>query len=1171
MVDPLGMVTGPGLSAGRWGFLRSTPHWRAARVVRRQLRARGIRVHLGQLRHAYRESRLLDALQSGDEEAYERAVDRLSRVSLMTGQGETSNPRLLASLGRHAYTRTDFGAGLTILSVDADRAQQNSRGRGAMSHDEVLRRYSPTVRQGLVELGSHLGEDVIRVGRELCGRDRIEILRDWLTSAPPWLPEDPRLCTWLAELALATSSNDAAVAAAWFDRAIALGGSPRAYLKVRRFYTRDDAKDDRFRDELSDVLSEPLVRAVGPTDTSVDRVALLDQWVATSAAQRAFKSLLRTQLLQARGDYDEAIEEGREAYEAEGYLGAGLIAAEALLRRSFTDPRRTHGADIATALTLTTSIRADQTSWGLDSGHALALTVRAQMALADFDAAWALIAPGSDTTDVERDHREVREVQVTLLVELGRLSEARAIIDDSFPRSLRLQVDARAAELALDTDTSTRLWSEVIDETDDLTQKAGLCLRLAMQGQVHPWVGELRRLNPEIADEVELIAALFSGADGAELRARSLVQSSMRVAHALVARYIDLGRSADAAHFAERAAEKWNIADDWLRAAISRLQLGENDKAAVLATRALSAGGDRWGDRERGHLLLLQTAYESRDWLAATLAAENLLSENPGHVDARWAAVNAQMNLGELEGARRTFTSHPEALTPRSAVEASRWLSLFSIYGIELAPVTDAVEVIRRFSDDVDVRSRAAAALLEAPLGALPEGFATEAVLNELQATYPEDPRFQMISGTGLDSAEEILDRLDEAVGHGPDLSEVEHAIARGTVPVGAASVLGGRSFTELLIRLRRAPRFAGPLAGVDEVSFARRALTEQTVVDTTALLTLALLGADHAAHVLPTISAPRTATEQLLDARQAEHAMSRSSEMVFVPSTDTRSRHVVVTDTATLERDSELIAEILALFRQTERGDGAGKLPGPLNALSRVAGPWVSALSLAAETGAPFWCDDAATRRLALGAGVEAFGTPALLQALGENLTLGDERDAVNAMLVHRYTVGVPFTPTVFELAMELDGWQPLGVGVALRHGGPDEAAAKITLMQAALDRAADESRPDSLHEWSRILGEFVGDLDIGDRRFDNLVRVARTLLAQAWQTSFTLPFVAAGLRQAAAGDWSEVLTESIRAMRRDLVSSHGHQVASNYLLGLVRGLPEEDRHRAVGVVLER
>lgn len=1172
MVDPIGIVTGPGLAAGRWGFLRLTPHWRAARTVRRQLQDQRLAADLRLLRQTLRKSGLLEALQSGNDSALQRAAGRLKEVPLRTANGVTHDGELLARLGRLAYTRTsDPAVGLTMLAADAERARQAEADRGLTSFESALEAYSLPLRASAAELRSILGESAVRVVRELSGSERLTSLRDWTTSPPPWLPADARLYAWLAELTQATSSNDGAVAAAWFGRAIDFGGSPRAYLKLRRFYAHDDHSDSRFLDELADVLGEPLVQAVGPTDAPPNRLEVLDRWRPTTAAQWAFRSLLRTQLLEAQGEYDQAIAEGQAAFQDHGHLAAGLNAAVALLRRSYTDPRRTHGTDIASALALASTVRAQQIEWGLDSGRALAITVRAHMALANTGAAWALISPDSDATDIERRNREVREAQVSLLVEFGRLAEARTIVDDSFPHRLRLQIEAREAELAFDTDTSIRLWSEVVDETDDLTEKASFCLRLAMQGQLHPWVAELRELNAEVANEVELIAELYSGSESAENRARALIQDNMRVAHALIARYMDTHRTADVAHFAERAAEKWNIADDWLRAAIGRIQLGEQAKAATLASRALTAGGTSWGDRERAYLILIEAAYRSRNWVEAVLAAEGLLVEVPDHEDARWAVVGAHAHTGELDSAYTALAAHPGPLSPRTTAEAALWLDLFRVHGTDLAPVADAVEVIRQFSDDSAIRTKAVPSLLLAPLGELPASFSTETILSELQEKYPDDPGFEVLAGLDTDDADELLDLMDQALGPLPDFSDLEKGLARGTTPIGAASLLGGKTYTEVLIRSKQRARFAGSLDGVDEISIARRALTQPTVVDTTALLTLALLGTEHSALILPAVPALRTAVEQLMDARQAQQTMSRSGEMTFIPTSGSRSRTVIFTDAATLQRDAELVDDILGLFRQTERADVPSALSGKLPQLQALSGAWTSALSLAADTAAALWCDDAATRRLALELGVEAFGTPALLQAIAEATPMGEAQGAIAAKLVHLYTVGVPFDPAVYELALDFDGWQPLGTAIALRHSGASSLSSKLTLIHAALDRAAGDAKPDSLRDWSQVLGEFISDLDVGERRKGNQVRVTQTLLAQHWQTPSTLPFVAAGLRQAFGEDWTTALSSAVRELRQELATSYGHAVASGYLLALIKGLPEEDRLFAVGSILER
>ncbi|GAA2073967.1 PIN domain-containing protein [Microbacterium hatanonis] len=1101
----------------------------------------------------------------GDVDANVRA--RLDSVEVR-GSSESATDFLLPLL-REAHARQMSAADAQAFAYREIAAPLSKLVEQAAPSTGPVLYLAPALLADAERLEGDLGKPALsRLLRNVSSPEtRVQLLRDWLEVRPSWLPQSESIDAWLGEVAL--DAGQLEIARSWLVGALAAGATPRPYLLVRMATTR--VGDDEAFALLKEVRGHPLVETVILSEHDLEaRQAFLREWSPTSETQRGLWAALNVQQLLEGQDLDGAIRVGQSAFDVDGFAAPGVIAAQALIQRSMTPGRESHVADLSAARSLAIRVRDARRSEGVAAPRAIRVAMHASMLLIDFSTARALFTPAPDglATPEEASHPDVHEAAVSVLAQLGDISGALKLVSDRTPAEVVLQLRATEAELAGDDDTAHRLWSEAVDAHTDWAEKTSLCFHLASRGIAHRFVDELRPGNEAIAHELDTIVQLFQRRAGSESRAEAMALDNPRIARALAMYYSEADRHDDSLRLAEQVARQWGDPDEWLRAARFYLRRGEHSNAIDRARTAFTVGGEAWGDRASALRLQIAALQDTRQWEDVVSVGRLLLRIQPDSADAGWSVIFALHKSADDEQAFATWKSLPACRQPVSVPEASLWLHLYQRFGTEMAQFSEVLSIIERFPLDEQVRRLAIGAALLAPVTAPDVQIQVTELAEEYHTDFPNHPRLLWTLDLDGEDAGSILAALDAAAGGPRKTNEIEEKAANGTFPIGLLSMWAKRSYAEVLVSRRVAPRFGGTAEGAPaEHKLVEQALRSGVAIDTTAALTLALLPAD-LGELLAKLPARLLGTyDQLRDVRDASLRL-KNAQGEFFPSTVEREPMYFEESPEEVAKQHTLLKALETRLRRSERADPP-PLAVPVTSLENISGAWTAAMDRAGEAGVPLWCDDAATRQVAAALGVPAFGTPELTAyARDKKLIAADTADSIDAALIHSCMVGVHYRPAVWHLALTLSSFRPEGLAQAILFGGPDYVVEKLHLVLAGIRNCLTD--PNALSAWASVAAKFLSDMTATDAEaVENLVLLLQALLAVPWLAPHQFAFVARGVRAQSGDRWFPALRAAAGNHWRGLVAEASLDVSASYILAQVGGLSSEERQLVLEVVL--
>lgn len=1175
MTDPVGSALADSAIGKVLGvfdamYKRASFTWRVARRAREAAGEDGYTVSLKALRLITRRKVVKAAVKSQRSADVAETMRLLADVRAERDDGTRLSPEQLFKLLRLGYLsaaeqvdrdlaiRDELNAGFQELILTGGS-------REALWHAN-RKELSPPLATDADRLRRHHGDGIDRLVQELVhAPDRAETLRSWAKTRPTWLTDEGRVLGWLGEFSFEVDARDAALL--WFDGAVREGAVPIAYWKVRRMLVDGSLSDQDKIDSLADVADHPLVAAVtrGQFD---ERLHLVQSWSTETMVQASLRASLITQFLVDLVRFDEAIEFGRAAFIDESFFGAGIHAVEAYLRRSGYQPGA-HAQDLTEAFALALRIRDARRGWGMSSGSPTAKAIRAAIMLSDPERAFALARP-PQATEAEAAHPDVRREAAIAMALLGDVQQANEFIDEQTPEWVRLQIESREAELLDEQDRANELLSQSIAATDDWNEKARLCFRLAMRGVVHPFVEQLRESNTETVDELELTASLYARQPGAEEQARARILERPTLAFSLISYFEATGRRKDVIFVAEQAAQKWSDPELWLKAARSLLLEGESAQAIDRAAKALEVGGASWGSRADAYIVQIEAASTAGDWASALVSAQALVRSRPKSESARWALVRVQRSSGDLDQAWAAWKAGDPPPRPRDETEASVWFDFFRLHGSGMATLREFFEVVNEFAQFQQVRNLALGALSFAPLTEEVGELNAYALLEKFEREYPGEKHAMWKVTVDLDEPDTILQQLEAAAGpRNEQLQVLDEHIRRGTFPIGLAARAAGKHVAEVLSIRHKSPRFAGSLQVDDQQQVVEKAVASGALVDVTALFTLALLSEDDGNLLAAKFTRLISTSEQMLDASATREAFRRDVEGVLHPSSGDQDAYFRLDDPIERDVQRQKSGRLVEWFRRTERRSAHPISSDIAKRLGLGDDVWLTALDLAARTGMPLWCDDAATRLVAKEAGAQSFGTPALVEYLRRTGVIsGDDANDVDADLIHNWVVGVAYRDDVFERAGVLDQLTPQGLAAAILHGGSDHALDKVNFMLRAM--SAVTATPDQVADWAAVAFKYLSDIaGTPEAGFDNHIKLIHSLLVQPWMTPSCLLFVVNAGRAEVASRWAEAFREGFRRMFTQVVQQTDRPTAGGFALALIADLGPAERQLALEAVL--
>ncbi|WP_406228268.1 PIN domain-containing protein [Streptomyces anthocyanicus] len=1062
-------------------------------------------------------------------------------------------------------------------------------GAGRSGFDQALSTLPPVFREEARLLCDQWPDveavvQMLPVGRTL----RKEVLEQWAQHEPRWLTGAPaHALAWLAHLASAYGASSASLS--FYDQAIREGGYPRDLLVVQAALQAETLNAGAAGSYLAAYqdLDSPLVRALQSILDGDRSAALhhLDQWKAPDDNAQALRLLLRTEALMGQGLADQVLPALREADVARfPQLGAALT--QVLLQRATRRAVRRKLADAQEALAVALRVRNARREWFGDSAAAVVMGMQAALLSQDLPTAWALSqpAPEGEANMQEAQDPRVQEESALIAAMTGRERRARELLEVVTNPFAKAQVLAVLEELRAGANAEdervAEAWQRAWDAAQTASEQFMAATGLVESGRSLPDIAHLKDDHPDAVADLEKFARAVTGTDPGDLSVlRANANQSPVTAVKLAQRYQQLGDLDSAAATLREAAVQWRDAQLMAMAARTYQQARDYRTAKECAESALRIAGPRWAAQGAMYALLVETESAAGNWEEATDAAIVLLGLDPHNLDARWALVKCYATRARPDDAWRTLTELGEVAAPRHRDEALLWVQLGARYSADPQFVGRALNLMQNWPEDDELLGIFLGILYWRTTTTQPM---TEEAADLLRAAssdylerFPDSVHFRALDATDPHAALAELGESLRREHEDEDRRELRDRISQGQLPVGMLTLLNGRSYAEVCVRLTAgAPGLfaCDPTASEAEAGAIRAALNRKVVVDTSAAVSLALLEPGAAERLIGSCQSIGTTDQIVGDAFHALDSFAQRSGGTLVwNETEARPALHVASDeqVSALRRTLERATEIVRALPRTARPE--------LRALTEVSASrrteaWLTALDVAKEHDLVLWCDDRTLRGIARSVGVSAFGTLALIDACQRDQTMApQEAMAVRAELLRHFYLDIPFSSDLYRFAAQADGWHTRGVAAAIaRPAAWSDPLALVRLVLDAVEHVID-SAPDSASAWLAAAYAGLWRATLPSHRPSNLQKLCVQVLTQPWVSASSLPFLLAGLRAGAAEvqDDDGPLLAALAHYYRALIEQMGHPWAGTALMNLFSHAGEEDKSAAARTVL--
>lgn len=1164
----LGALAGRAAAAAAPGLIRS---WRVAFEAKRRAKKSGIRIRYFALRSFIDKWRIFELFHSPTTERMDEVAPALGDCIKADGRSRTDVvPELLAIIA-DAYVHSLPPSQASRFEGEATRKHVTS---------EVSRLHESSLKALDIEancdlLNTYRAEEARQVLRQwpalshalaavVAADDRKQLFQDWAANRPSWLIDTPvSVLCWLSSAAKDYGASQAAQK--FLYEAIAAGASPRSYWVAKAALAAPLSLEEA-KEQLGQARDHPLGAALWAELNGSHHAAIeeIQTWDPASQEDQATKKLILAQSLTAIGDEDRAIAVAVEGYSDHGSSGCGLYAAKLLVRRGSFRQHPNFMRDLARGLELAAAVRTSRRTWRGDSSEAVLTMISAYRLLGSPEQAWrtGTVAPEGSATVSESSDVQVLTETARTAAELGMTQRARDLASRLPAGPSRDHIEAILTEDESGFESAIPLWTRVLASTSDPADALNVGLRLAHHGYTPEWPAWITAgYGSDVAD-FDLISALVREVPGALPKARARAATSRQVFHGLIFYYISRKEYAAAADVAETGGGRWNDPEAWLKAAEIWVKAEQRDRAIEAAEQAIRVGGATWLRAKNARMILIESRSAEGQWDKALIEATRLLEADPDGDPAKWAFITCQFMTSDYQGAWESFVrlGAPSPLTPG---DAKIWLQLHSRYATDLGYVRQAEVLAQLWPENEQLRAGIVLSMMHS--NAKPETDNQvrqyQELLTKFIADFPESSLIRAVSVDENNPFESIKAMLPDPSGR----YEALQPILKGELPVGLATHVSGKSYAEVCLIRGAGKVFAGDPLNVDnEIEVVTKNLNKRVVIDTTVLNTFALLGADIAREWLGLFSSGVTPTEAIHDAQSAVLSLSpKSTASIGIDEVSGGPRIYEISEEEAETRLNRATT-LLAIGRELI------SVPHPqITELPRFKSAdkefqWLLSLDLAKKLGLPFWCDDRALRQVATAAGVQSFGTPALLEFFRRNGFVSVSGvDAYEATLIHHYYTGIRFDSSVMALAAEMDSWKPLGTGAAISESGPTATPEQqIHFVLQALQHCADD--PEAVQVWVSSVASWLESVSPDTPTAEaNLRFWFSTLLKQEWIDSSSLPHVLAGLRSDGSRktDLASLVPEVLGEFYANVAAQTNHAIAAEYVRELIRLAPAEDR----------
>lgn len=1164
----LGPLAGRAVAAAAPSLFRS---WQVAFETKKRAKKSGIRVKYFALRSFIVDRRIFELFDKPSSEGMDAVAPALRNCIRQHSQGEPETVAALLAIMGTAYVHSlppsqasRFEGEITRRHVTSEVSklhERNAETRDFEAKCDLLNPFRAEEARRILPQWSALPRAVAAI---VAANDRTQLFEDWLANRPGWLVDAPAsaLC-WLSSAAQDYGASHAAQEL--LGEAIAAGASPRSYWKAKAALASPLSHKEA-EEQLGQARDHPLGAALW-ADLQGDQNAAIDQirtWEPMSQEDQATKKLILAQLLSSTNDMERAIDAAVEGYDQHGSPGCALYAAKLFVGRGSLRQHPNFMRDLARGLELAGAVRTSRRAWGGDSSEAVLTMISAYRLLGSPEQAWrtGTAAPeGSATTSESADVRVLTETARTA-AELGMAQRANDLIPLIPAGSAKDQVEALLAEAESGFESAISRWTKVLTSTSDPVDALNIGLRLAHHGQAVDWPAWITNDYSSDAADIDLISALFREVPGALPKARARAATSRQVFHGLMSFHVSREEYSAAADVAETGGGRWNDPEAWLSAAEIHLKAEDRDRAMEAAEQAIRVGGRAWLRERNARMILIEIRSARGQWDKALIEATRLLESEPDEDSAKWAFLTCQFMTSDYQGAWDSFV-RLGAPSPRTPDDARIWMQLHSRYAPGPDYLYQAVLLAERWPENERLRAGIVISMMHSDAKPKTDDQVRQyqELLANFIADFPDSSHIRAVSVDENNPFESIKAMLPEPAGR----DEALQPILKGELPLGLATHLSGKSYAEVCLVRGAGKVFAGnPTNLNNEVDVVIKNLDKRVVIDTTVLSTFALLGADLAREWLGLFSSGVIPTEAIHDAQSAVLSLSAMSTATI--GIDKSSGGPRIHEISEKEAASRLerAVTLLAIGRElvTVPHPEIAELPR-LKSMAHEF-QWMLSLDLAKVLDLPFWCDDRVLRNVAESAGVQSFGTPALLEALRRNGLVGVSTvEAYEATLVHHYYTGIRFDPSVMDLAAELDSWRPLGTAAAISESGPTTSPEQqIRFVLRALRHCAGD--PEAVQIWVGSIASWLNAVSPDTATAASNLRFwFSTLLQQEWINSSSLPHVLAGLRSAGSEktDLAVLVPEVLGQLYADVAEQTNHVVAAEYVRELTRLAPAEDR----------